>query len=174
MPNNTTMKAMDSKTDNGFILINEASKYLGKPYVAGSLDKEEIEQLTIDTSGFDCYTLVETVVAKSTLPSDIANKIQQLRYRDGVIKDYTSRIHYFLEWIYENSKNGILQDVTSSFECAQPYAFDVHYMSSNPKKYQQLDKNPDLVSEIKSYENKINNLKFQYIPKNILSTCTKK
>jgi cell wall-associated NlpC family hydrolase len=174
MPTNTTLKNVHSQTNPGQRFIDVALLYLGKPYLANSLEKDSIEQLIVDTSGFDCYTLIETVLAKSIHPNDIPTKIQQMRYRNGVITDYTSRIHYFSEWIYENQKNGLITDITPSFECAEPYPFYIQYMSSNPQKYKHLVNNPDYVPTIKKIEDKMNQLQFKFIPKETVKSCISK
>ncbi|HMP32486.1 MAG TPA: DUF1460 domain-containing protein, partial [Saprospiraceae bacterium] len=120
-----------------------------------------------------CYTLVETVLAQSNDPTNIGKQIQTTGYRNSVITDYTSRIHYFTEWIYENSKQGVIKDITSRFPCAKPYQVNVSFMSKNPNKYKQLQNNPSFVDKIKTSETKINQLPFSYIPKGDLATCQK-
>src|SRR5690606_40107947 len=42
-----------------------------------------------------------------------ADNLKSIRYRDKVILGYHSRLHYTIDWIYENSKNGIMKDITS-------------------------------------------------------------
>jgi hypothetical protein len=174
MPANTSITSASPLQEKiGTTIIKNASRYLGRPYLAHTLDKEIEEKLVIDTTGFDCYTLLETVLAQSNTPNDVAQFVQSTRYRNGVIKDYTSRIHYFSEWIYENSKNSVIKDVTSQFPCAKPYKVSVSFMSKNPDKYKQLKSNAAFVNMIKETETKINQLPFSFIPKEDLAACQK-
>jgi Protein of unknown function (DUF1460) len=174
MPANTSITSASPLQEKiGTTIIKNAIRYLGKPYVAHTLDKEIEEKLVIDTTGFDCYTLVETVLAQSNDPTNIAKQIQSTRYRNGVITDYTSRIHYFSEWIYENSKQRVIKDITSQFPCAKPYQVNVSFMSKNPNKYKQLKGNAAFVNVIKESEKKINQLPFSFIPKEDLASCQK-
>jgi hypothetical protein len=113
------------------------------------------------------------VLAQSNSQNDIAQFVQSTRYRNGLIEDYTSRIHYFSEWIYENSKNGVIKDITSQFPCAKPYKVNVSFMSKNPNKYKQLQNNTSFVDKIKESETKINQLPFSFIPKEDLAACQK-
>jgi hypothetical protein len=171
MPSDTSFKSGTPGKEIGQRIITVATPFLGKPYIAKTLDKEIEEKMVIDTTGYDCYTLVETVLAKTIAPNNYENKILQLRYRDSIIKDYTSRIHYFTEWIYENKMKGIIKDVTPESKCARPYPVKVGYMSANPSKYKQLAEVPSFVDVIKKQEEKINQFSFQFIPKDQLHKC---
>lgn len=171
MPSNTSVKSGTPGKEIGQRVIITASSYLGKPYIAGTLDKDIEENLVVDTTGFDCYTLVETVLAKTLAPGHYENKIRNMRYRDGVIKDYTSRIHYFTEWINYNINKGIITDVTTGTKCARPYPVKVGYMSANPSKYKQLTAVPAYTDTIKTYEEKINKYSLHFIPKDQLQEC---
>lgn len=174
MPANTSITSASPLQENiGTTIIKNATRYLGKPYIAHTLDKTLEEKLIVDTTGFDCYTLVETVLAQSNDPTNIAKQIQSTRYRNGVITDFTSRIHYFSEWIYENSKQGVIKDITSQFPCAKPYKVNVSFMSKNPTKYKQLQNNTSYLGKIKESETKINQLPFSFMPKEVLATCQK-
>lgn len=152
----------------GDSLISKASLHLGKPYVAKSLDQNKIEQLTIITSGFDCTTLVETVIAEVKFPNNIAAQIQTSRYRNGIIEDYSSRIHYFTEWIYEN--RNLVDDLTSTMSCSKPYSVKINYMSTHRNKYHQLA-DDNIFQKITSMESKINDYTWSYIPKNSMKAC---
>ena len=65
-------------------------------------------------------TLVENVGALTrTIQSEnpsfetFCKNLQALRYRNGEIHDYTDRLHYTTDWIFENQRKGIVEDVTS-------------------------------------------------------------
>ncbi|MCX6164520.1 MAG: DUF1460 domain-containing protein, partial [Ignavibacteriae bacterium] len=82
--------------------------FLSTDYVAGTLDEDtRNERLVIRISGLDCVTFAENTLAISraiqtgspTLDS-YKDELQTIRYRDGKINGYTSRLHYFSDWIY--------------------------------------------------------------------------
>jgi hypothetical protein len=152
-------------------LIKAAQEHLGKPYIGHTLDKTMEEKLVVRMDGFDCTTLVETVVAEVLLPMDIKAHVQKTRYRNGEITDYASRIHYFTEWIYENQKNGIVTDLTPSIPCSKPYAFTANFMSKNRTKYNQLKTDDVQLQKIKDMEARINKYAWMYIPKSEINKC---
>ena len=77
--------------------------FLKTPYLGGSLEKNP-EQIVINFDGMDCVTFVENVfnIARQIKSqrydiTDLVDKITQTRYRDGVLEDYASRLHYTSE-----------------------------------------------------------------------------
>ena len=95
-----------------------AEKFLGKPYVAHTLEINDGEQLVVNTRQLDCTTLVENVVALTCalkrgdgLYKDYLFYINKIRYRKGRNSGYVSRLHYFTEWIDDNTEKGIVRDI---------------------------------------------------------------
>src|SRR5690606_12471803 len=89
------------------------------PYVAHTLEVPGPERLVINLRGLDCVSFVENTLALSRLVragvSDFEAfqaEIRALRYRDGAIDGYPSRLHYFTEWIADNERMGRVRDVT--------------------------------------------------------------
>jgi hypothetical protein len=155
--------------NNSFLDI--ATHFIGTPYVAHSLECDSSELLTIALNGFDCTTFVETCMAlrsaqQSSMPSfaEFANRLREIRYRNGEIKSYTSRLHYVTEWIAENEQNGQIEDLTSKLN-GRVRSDSIHFMSRNSNRYTQLAKNPEFVSEIQQIESKLNQLERRFIPK---------
>ena len=150
-----------------------ARHFLGKPYVAHTLETNGGERLVVNTRQLDCTTLVETVTAltrcahrKQYTWSAYLKALTAMRYRNGKISNYTSRIHYFTEWIVENQKAGLVKEIQSPeppFSATQ--TVKVGYMSSHPESYAALKAHPEYVSDISRMEQRINGLKFRYIPK---------
>ncbi|NNE35389.1 MAG: DUF1460 domain-containing protein, partial [Rhodothermales bacterium] len=106
--------AVDSRLNEqhlGQIVQEVGSEFLGAEYVAGLLDESDRETLVISLTKFDCVLYVEAVLAASqgVVSGDLtfggyADRLQKLRYRDGAIDGYCSRLHYFTDWINENEK----------------------------------------------------------------------
>lgn len=150
-----------------------ARQFLGVPYVAHTLESKGEERLVVNTRQLDCTTLVETVTALTqcaysrqyTWQAYLRN-LTAMRYRQGVIDRYTSRIHYFTEWITQNSKAGLVAEIQQP---DPPFAaiqtVNVNYMSQHPDSYQALRLHPDYVGEIRQMERQVSGQKFRYIPK---------
>ena len=104
----------------GQLMLEIGKFFLGTPYVAGTLETKRAEHLVVNLREFDCVTFVENVVAlvwyvKSREKSFEAFRrlLQKIRYRQGRLQGYSSRLHYFSDWIHDNQKKGIVRDVTA-------------------------------------------------------------
>ena len=141
------------------LMLANAQSFINTPYVAKTLEMGDNEELVINCDEVDCSTLVEYVLAMSLCPTqggamsenDFANNLKKIRYRDGKIDGYTSRLHYVSDWIENGVKNGFLEDVTEK-ECPYKQKLSLSYMSSNPQKYEQLAKHPENVAKMKTIE----------------------
>ena len=150
-----------------------ARKFLDVPYVAHTLEVNDDEQLVINVEELDCTTLVETVTAltlcayrKEFTYAAYQNALRNMRYRDGVINGYPSRIHYFTDWIMSNQQAGIVSEIQQPnppFTAVQ--TVKVSYMSEHPQSYKALKAHPEYVSEIREMEQLITGQKFRFIPK---------
>ncbi|MGB4960784.1 MAG: N-acetylmuramoyl-L-alanine amidase-like domain-containing protein [Saprospiraceae bacterium] len=151
-------------------IIENASHFIGTPYVAGTLDESSKESLVCRSDGFDCVTFVEYILALSMYQTKgkyaglaIPDIIQKLRYRNGEIEGYGSRIHYFTEWILQTEKSDILQNITSSLS-KTVYDKQINFMSQHVSKYPKLTEKKE-VDKIKKSESLINSKISFYIPK---------
>lgn len=147
-------------------MLSNAMSFLGTKYVAHRLDQDDEEKLVIDTEAVDCLTLVEYVLAKS-LNSSFAPTIQKIRYRDGIIDGYTSRLHYTSEWIENNIKNGYLTDVTA-IHSPVTLQLNLSYMSTHPQAYKQLANSNENVSRIATHEKTLTGRNVYWLPKDQL------
>ncbi|MBX7243569.1 MAG: DUF1460 domain-containing protein [Bacteroidia bacterium] len=152
-------------------VIEYGTSFIEVPYVSHTLEENETEQLVVNLDKFDCATYVESVLAMAIVSvrdknqyDKFAEMLQKLRYHGGVIDGYASRIHYFSDWLYENTQNGILENVTARIG-GEAYQKPVSFMSSNPKLYKHLAGNPDAQEKIRQTEQQMNERKMFYIPK---------
>jgi hypothetical protein len=98
----------------------------GTPYVAGTLDaylkyggNPVAEPLTVSLTRFDCVTLVESCLAVARggcgtgagTWDRFGREIERMRYRGGRRLGYTSRLHYFSEWIRDGASRGLVKDL---------------------------------------------------------------
>jgi hypothetical protein len=94
-------------------------RLLGAPYAVGLLDEGATETLMTPLDRFDCVLFVESVLAlaqsvalgDTTLPG-FQRRVEALRYRDGRLQGYCSRLHYFTDWIDDNGRRGLVRDIT--------------------------------------------------------------
>jgi len=152
-----------------------ARQFLGRPYVAHTLEINDQEQLVVNTRQLDCTTLVENVTALTLCAyrhlytwRDYLNALVTIRYRNGRIDTYTSRIHYFTEWITANTAAGIVTELQSPkppFSAVQEVA--VSFMSNQPDRYKALRNHPEFVADIRAMEQRVSGQHFRYIPKRL-------
>ncbi len=106
--------------DFGKTIVAIGKTFLDTPYVAKTLEIGETETLVINLHGLDCTTYVENVLAFSSLLRDgkadfdsFTEQLKTIRYKDGKLEGYGSRLHYFSEWISNNEEKGFVKDITS-------------------------------------------------------------
>ena len=162
------------------VITEIGRSFIGTEYVASTLETAGAETLVVNLTGLDCTTFLETcltfgrVVKKGkTSFDDYLNELQYIRYRDGKIENYTSRLHYFSDWVFVNNKKGIVKDVTKEIG-GEPIKFNTGFMSQNPDKYKMLKANPDYVPVMKAKEDEINARQYFYIPKEKVEKCESK
>ena len=156
--------------------LHFAKQMLGYPYVAGTLDGNDEEKLVISVGEVDCTTFVETVLAFC-----IADKrgernfngfklaLMQIRYRDGILNGYASRLHYFSDWIRNNEKMGFVKECTSETACSEPKELWLDFMTTHVDSYLPMKKDASLVAEMASQEKEWQGTVVSYIPKEKLN-----
>jgi hypothetical protein len=151
------------------LMVAMGSHFQGTPYVAHTLESDR-EQLVINVREVDCTTFAEHCLAlsrttNSTHPSfqQFAEELQRIRYRDGVIEGYPSRLHYFCDWIYNNEQKGLVRDMSKDL-AQTPLNKGIDFMSTHPASYKQLKENPPLVEAIARQEREISKREMYYVP----------
>lgn len=164
---------IDFKSDADKVMFF-ARSMIGIPYRGGTLDVNENESLVVRTDSVDCTTYVETILAMYLASkaeddeySDFKEALTRIRYRDGVIKGYSSRLHYFSDWVADNEKKGILYEVTSRSNHSQRH-FSINYMTKHSGLYRRLKEDSLSVNEMLCIEEKWKNYDMPYIPKELL------
>lgn len=164
-----------SAQDNSEVMLSNGIKYLDIPYVAHTLEMNGPEELIINCDEVDCTTFVEYVLAESLSPTeegqvaegDFADNLQKIRYRNGNIDGYTSRLHYISDWINNGVRNGFLEDVTASKGTATE-KLSISYMSAHPQQYKQLANSSENVAKMKEIEQSLSGKTIKYLPKDKL------
>lgn len=161
-----------SKLEISKIIAEVGKSFLGTEYVAGTLDKDtDEEKLVVNISGLDCVTFVENVLAVSRIIrkgkidyDSYVDELRFIRYREGEINKYPSRLHYFTDWIYDNQEKGVVKDITLEIG-GEPYQKNVNFMTTHTDSYIQLKGNSDFVNEMKDIEARLNEREHYYIRK---------
>lgn len=128
----------------------------GSPYLPGTLETylkaqedSRTEPLTLSLSHFDCVTLVEGCLAvtrsaaASAAPSweEFGAQVEQMRYRGGRRSGYSSRLHYFSEWISDGARRGLVRNIGQELggsEDDRPLRFMTEHRGSYPALSDQL------------------------------------
>ena len=155
--------------------LHFAKQMLGVPYVAGTLDGNEEERLVVRTDALDCTTFVETVLAlciadkrgEQTYGS-FKKALTDVRYRDGILDGYASRLHYFSDWISNNERMGFVKECTSETSCCQLKELWLNFMTTHIESYVPMKKNPALVEVMVAIEKAWQGVEISFIPKNKL------
>lgn len=156
--------------DSSFAIIDVANLFLGTKYGSGNRGKKSENKILINLSELDCVTYVETVLAiyksvKSTKTDfcDFVEQVENIKYRDGKKILFPSRLHYFSDWLIDNTKRGNIKDVTAEIDSVK-YSKTINYMTKNRSLYPQL-KDTSYFNEMKVVENNLNKNKIFYLPK---------
>jgi len=128
----------------GEAMIVAGRHFLGTPYVAGTLESGGQEMLVVNLRGLDCTTFVENVLAIGRMKFEgqkdwesYLQNLEQIRYRDGMLQGYTSRLHYFSDWIRDNQKKGLVKDITPEIGGAS-LVKEINFMGTHPELYPAL------------------------------------
>jgi len=147
-----------------------ARQQLGIPYVGGLLEVPPVETLVVTLEGSDCVLFVEittaltlTTLTGSTEFADFEDNIKMLRYRNGEIDGYFSRLHYFGDWLQDNQHKGVLHVLfqDEAYPLLSPYGF----MTSKREAYKQLATNDSLFHLMQLQEGKLNEDRLRYVSK---------
>ena len=157
------------------IVIEIGKTFLGLNYKAHTLEKGDKETLVIDLTGLDCYTFFESslVFARcikkgKTTFKDFQKELTNIRYRNGIIDGYPSRLHYASDWLYDNDKRGNVKDITKKIGGILRKK-TINFMSTHPQSYPRLKNNPEFIKRIKAVEDAMNKRDYYYVPQNFIA-----
>lgn len=152
---------------------------VGTPYEAYTLEAYlraggspvRTEPLTLSLTRFDCVSLVESCIAVSRAADDpgapswekYGREMERMRYRGGMRGGYTSRLHYFSEWITDGAKRGLYRELGTELggvEDTRPLRFMTEHRDSYPALA-----NDDVYREIGEMERTLDGQPRRVIPK---------
>ncbi|PAP78743.1 hypothetical protein BSZ37_10775 [Rubrivirga marina] len=148
---------------------------LGVPYRAGMLDAPASETLVVDLTAFDCVLYIENVLSLATAIATgetsyqaYTDGVRTLRYRDGALDGYCSRLHYFSDWIRDNERRGTLQNVTQAIG-GQPFEKRLTFMGEHRDAYPKLASDSTYAC-ILDMEASLAGTELFYVPQDRIST----
>jgi hypothetical protein len=155
-------------------IIEAGRAFLGTPYVASTLEAEGDEKLIVNLKGVDCTTFVEYATAMAITSQngdirfiDFARELAELRYRNGIIDGYTSRLHYFTDWLKVNERRGYVTIISDEIGNADMEK-GINFMTSNPQYYRQLQENPSYIEIMAGIESSMYGYEMRYITKDVI------
>jgi hypothetical protein len=127
----------------GDVVVRAATAQLGKPYDS-SPPHLHVERLQSRFDSFECLTLVESSLAlarcvwRGTRQTEcFLRGLEALRYRQGVVDGYASRLHYFEDWLGDNAQRGLVKVISADLGgvfVSHPFFF----MTKHPARYPAL------------------------------------
>ncbi len=154
------------ENDFGKTIVAVGKTFLGIPYVAKTLEIGDTETLVVN---LDCTTYVENVLAFSLMLEkgqssfdDFTETLENIRYKNGELEGYASRLHYFSEWIANNEKKGLLKDITAEIGGTE-ITKDINFMSTHRELYPFLS-DDDNFEKIQASENYLNDQAICILP----------
>jgi hypothetical protein len=164
----------------GDLVARIGETFVGTPYAPYTLEAPGEESLVIELEELDCVTFVENVLALARLVQTVPEELlvasaggrqrplfswllEDIRYRGGVLEEYPSRLHYFSEWIKDNTAMGLVRDVSQELGgIADTEPID--FMTTHQDAYRQLGEDPDFLTELREVEERLSAEPRYYIP----------
>lgn len=154
----------------GAAMARLGETFVGATYTPGTLDPPGPERLVIDLTQLDCVTFLENMLAmvhvlragEADSFDAFKQELERIRYRDGRMDGYVSRLHYFSEWIRDNEEKGLLTDITGELGGVVD-SEPIHFMTSNRDAYRQLE-DDEVFARVQTMEARLSPLERRYIP----------
>ncbi len=155
--------AIDGLLEDNFgkTLAAIGKTFLGVPYVAKTLEIGTKESLVINLQGLDCTTYIENVLAFSHILKEgktdftaFTKALETIRYKNGKLSGYASRLHYFSEWIANNESKNLVKDITAEIG-GRETTKKIDFMSTHRELYPYLkdDTNFEKIKASEAYLN---------------------
>jgi hypothetical protein len=148
---------------------------VGTPYKHYTLEIDDhVEAPSANLLAMDCWTFFENALAFARMldeprdewtPQTMLKYIERDRYRGGSCDgSYTSRLHYLEDWLWDNDRRGMVEDLTKSLGGVRVSHTAVE-MTINWRSYRYMKANPDLRAGIRSMEKRVASTTMYHIPK---------
>jgi Protein of unknown function (DUF1460) len=133
-----------------------------------------IESPSVNFQGMDCWTFFEIALGFARMlnepesnwtPERLLHYIELDRYRGGECTgEYLSRLHYLEDWLYDNDRRGLVEDMTRSLGgVSVPHS--AREMSVGWRHYRYLAANRSLLGPLARMEANVSSRPLYQIPK---------
>src|SRR6201987_2066641 len=133
-----------------------------------------IESPSVNFNGMDCWTFFEIALGFARMlnepesnwtPERMLYYIEQDRYRGGQCTgEYLSRLHYLEDWLYDNDRRGLVEDLTPALGGGRvPHS--AREMSAGWRHYRYLAANRSLLGPLAHMEANVSSRPLYEIPK---------
>jgi hypothetical protein len=133
-----------------------------------------IESPSANFQGMDCWTFFEIALGFARMlnepesnwtPEQLLHYIELDRYRGGECTgDYLSRLHYLEDWLYDNNRRGLVEDLTRDLG-GQSVPHSAREMSAGWRHYRYLAANRSLLGPLARMEANVSSRPLCEIPK---------
>jgi hypothetical protein len=148
---------------------------VGTSYKSFTLEIDDhIEAPSVNLHGLDCWTFFESALAFARMleepreqwePQTMLQKIEADRYRGGHCDgSYLSRLHYLEEWLADNARRGLVEDLTRELGGVR-VTHVTGEMTIHWKGYRYMRANPGLRPRIREMEERVRATPLYHIPK---------
>jgi hypothetical protein len=148
---------------------------VGTRYKSFTLEIDNrIEAPSVNFQGMDCWTFYENALAFARMlndpeenwtPEQMLHYIEVDRYRGGTCTgEYLSRLHYLEDWLADNERRGLVDDLTRSLGgTSVPHS--AREMTVGWKHYRYLKANRALLGPLAQMEARVSSRAMYQIPK---------
>src|SRR3982751_2903306 len=133
-----------------------------------------IEAPSVNFQGMDCWTFFEISLGFARMlnepeenwrPTTMLHYIEQDRYRGGECTgEYLSRLHYLEDWLYDNSRRGLVDDLTKNLG-GRSVPHSAREMSIGWRHYRYLAANKSLLGPLARMEADVSSRPLYELPK---------
>src|SRR5215470_2658209 len=134
-----------------------------------------IESPSVNFQGMDCWTFFEIALAFARMlnepesnwtPERLLYYIELDRYRGGQCTgEYLSRLHYLEDWLYDNDRRGLVEDLTRDLG-GRSVPHSAREMTAGWRHYRYLAANRSLLGPLARMEANVSSRPLYEIPKN--------
>ena len=148
---------------------------VGTRYKSFTLEIDNrIEAPSVNFNGMDCWTFYEIALAFARMlndpeenwtPEQMLHYIELDRYRGGhCTGEYLSRLHYLEDWLADNDRRGLVEDLTRSLGgTSVPHS--AREMTVGWRHYRYLAANRSLLGPLAQMEARVSSRPLYQIPK---------
>ena len=157
---------------------------IGTRYKSYTLEIDDrIEAPSVNFNGMDCWTFFEIALGFARMldeppedwtPETLLRKIELDRYRGGQCTgEYLSRLHYLEDWLYDNDRRGLVDDLTRQLG-GVPAGHAAHEMTYGWRHYRYLRNNRSLLEPLGRMEARVSARPLYQIPKSRVAAIERK